>query len=75
MTEKKDNGKEKDKQAKKRDKKFHEDLKGFNIRVNTFGELESSFDIEKINTFLNDKVDDKKLRDRDDPTDESSEEE
>ncbi|MDX1476271.1 MAG: hypothetical protein R3301_01150 [Saprospiraceae bacterium] len=47
---------------KKRDRKnFHEDLEGFDIRVNAFGELESSFDIDKINAFLNDKVEDKKL--------------
>lgn len=51
-----------DKKEEKKDRKnFHEELDGFDIRVNAFGELESSFDIDKINAFLNEKVDDKKL--------------
>ncbi len=40
---------------------FHENLKGFDIRVNTFGEMESTFEIDKINDFLNKEVHDKKL--------------
>lgn len=54
---------------KKKDDKtasVHPDLEGFNIKVNSFGEIESSFNIEKINKFLDKNVDDKKLRDRDD---------
>ena len=46
--------------------KVHPDLEGFEIKVNSFGQLETNFDIEKINEFLNKNVDDKKLRDRDD---------
>ena len=46
----------------KRKKTFHEKLKGFDIKVNTFGELESEFPVDKINAFLNETVDDKKLR-------------
>jgi hypothetical protein len=42
-------------------KPFHENLKGFDIRVNTFGEMESTFEIDKINEFLNKEVHDKKL--------------
>jgi hypothetical protein len=41
---------------------FHEDLKGFDIKVNAFGEMESSFEIDRINEFLNEQVDDKKLK-------------
>jgi hypothetical protein len=62
-----------DKQKKRR-KRFHKELAGFDIKVNPFGELESSFDVNKINAFLNEKVDDKKLRDRDNlPTTEEEE--
>ena len=54
---------------KKKDKeepKVHDELKGFQVEINEFGEITSSFDVEKLNDFLNKKVDDKKLRDRDD---------
>lgn len=40
---------------------FHENLKGFDIRVNSFGEMESTFEIDKLNEFLNKEVHDKKL--------------
>ncbi len=40
---------------------FHESLKGFDIRVNAFGEMESTFEIDKLNDFLNKEVHDKKL--------------
>lgn len=52
---------DKKKEQKKDRRNFHEELEGFDIRVNAFGELESSFNIDKINAFLNEKVDDKKL--------------
>jgi len=54
---------------KKKDKdlpKVHDDLDGFKLEINEFGEITSSFDVEKLNKFLNKKVDDKKLRNRDD---------
>lgn len=41
-------------------------LEGFDIRIDSFGEIKSSVDIDQINKFLNKTVDDKKLRDRDD---------
>ncbi len=40
---------------------FHERLRGFDIRVNSFGEMESTFEIDKLNDFLNQEVHDKKL--------------
>lgn len=46
--------------------KVHKELEGFDIRINSFGEITSSFDMDRINEFLNRNVDDKKLRDRDD---------
>lgn len=48
---------------KKKKPPIHEDLEGFDISVNPFGELESTLDIEKINEFLNKNVKDKKLPD------------
>ncbi len=42
--------------------KVHKDLEGFDIKINSFGEIQMSYDIDKINAFLNDKVDDKKLK-------------
>lgn len=49
---------------------FHQDLSGFDIKVNTFGELESNFSIDKLNHFLNDQVEDKKLSGKRGPADE-----
>ncbi len=46
--------------------KVNPDLEGFKMNINSFGEISSSFSIDKINEFLNKNVDDKKLRDRDD---------
>lgn len=46
--------------------KVNKDLEGFDIKIDTFGEIQSSLPIDKINEFLNKNVDDKKLRDRDD---------
>lgn len=42
--------------------KVHKDLKGFDININSFGEIQMSYDIEKLNDFLNDKIEDKKLK-------------
>jgi hypothetical protein len=44
--------------------KVHNELKGFDIHINAFGEIKSSLNIERLNQFLNEKVDDIKLRDR-----------
>lgn len=44
--------------------KVHDELKGFDIKINAFGELSSSLNIERLNQFLNEKVDDIKLRDQ-----------
>ncbi len=42
------------------------ELEGFDIKIDTFGEIQSSFNIDKINSFLNKHVEDKKLKDRND---------
>jgi hypothetical protein len=46
--------------------KVHKELQGFDVSIDTFGEIKSNMDIEKINQFLNQNVDDKKLAERDD---------
>ncbi|WKN45897.1 hypothetical protein [Tunicatimonas pelagia] len=55
------------KRLNKREKpKVNPELDGFDIKIDTFGEIQTNYDIDKINKFLNKHVDDKKLRDRDD---------
>lgn len=61
------------KQKKEENPKVHKDLEGFKMNINSFGEISSSFSIDKINEFLNKNVEDKKLRDRDDLEDIPSE--
>lgn len=46
--------------------KVHDDLKGFKVEINEFGEIISNMDVEKLNEFLDEKVEDKKLVDRKD---------
>ncbi len=41
--------------------KVHEDLKGFDIKINEFGEITSNLNIDKLNEFLDKNVEDKKL--------------
>ena len=41
-------------------------LSDFDIHVNTFGEIISNYDVDKINDFLNKTVEDKKLKNRKD---------
>lgn len=52
--------------------KVSKELEGLNIKVNSFGEIKTNYDIDKINEFLNKSVDDKKLRDRDDSSESSN---
>jgi len=53
---------------KKKDSKpkVNPELEGFDVKINKFGEIKSSYDIDKMNDFLNKNVEDKKLKDRDD---------
>ncbi|GAB2520072.1 hypothetical protein [Spirosoma aerophilum] len=60
MAKKKTNPDENDKP------RVHKELEGFDIQINSFGEITTSFDIDRINQFLNKTVDDKKLRHRTD---------
>ena len=52
--------------AKKKSKparkpRVHKNLSGLEVSIDSFGEIKSTMDIEKINAFLNEHVEDKKL--------------
>lgn len=51
----------KKKSLSKKQPDVNKELKGLNITINTFGEIQSTFDIDKINDFLDTHVQDKKL--------------
>jgi hypothetical protein len=54
--------------AKRKNKskpKVNPELEGFEIRIDSLGEIKSNFDIDKINRFLDKEVEDKKLVERD----------
>ena len=53
------------KKAKEGKPEVHKDIDGFDININQFGEIKTSFNFEKLNAFLNKNVDDKKLREKD----------
>jgi hypothetical protein len=46
--------------------KVHKELQGFDVSIDSFGEIKTNMDIEKINKFLDQNVDDKKLAERED---------
>lgn len=54
------------KKTSRKKPKVHKDLQGFELSIDSFGEIHSSFKIEKLNEFLDKNVDDKKLAERDD---------
>ena len=54
------------KEAENKKPKVNKELKGFEIKVNSFGEINSTFDLDKLNEFLDKNVDDKKLKNRED---------
>ena len=55
--------------AKNKKSKKSKELDGFDIKVDSFGEVKSNLKIDEINEFLNKNVDDKKFRDRKDVDD------
>ena len=46
---------------KKGSPEAHEDLKGFDIRINALGEIVSTYSVDKLNDFLDERVVDKKI--------------
>jgi len=59
--------KKKDKNQKDQKPRVNKELEGMEVRIDSFGEIHNSLSIDKINEFLNKNVDDKKLKDREDP--------
>ena len=53
------------KDKKEEKPRVHKDLDGFDIKINSFGEIQMNYDVDKLNQFLNKNVDDKKLREQD----------
>ena len=39
-------------------------LPGYDININAFGEIQSTYDIDDVNTFLNENLEDKKLHNK-----------
>ena len=52
------------KKTPKQKSTVHNELKGFQIHINEFGEITSNYEVDKLNTFLNDNVEDKKLKEK-----------
>lgn len=50
--------------------RVHEELQGFEIKINPLGEITSNYDIDQINKFLDKNVYDKKLVNKDSDEDE-----
>jgi hypothetical protein len=49
--------------------KVSEKLGDFDIVIDSFGKIQSNYDVDKINEFLNQNVDDKKLKNRNEKED------
>ena len=56
----------KKKDSSKESPKVHDELKGFDIKINEFGEISSSMEVDKLNKFLDENVEDKKLKEKQD---------
>jgi hypothetical protein len=41
--------------------KVHDNLKGFDIKINEFGAMDTNLSIDRLNSFLDENVADKKL--------------
>ncbi len=54
------------KKPEKRNPKVHEELKGFEFKIDKFGEITNTKSVEELNKFLNKNVEDKKLKGRKD---------
>ncbi|MEO9965186.1 MAG: hypothetical protein ABJF11_05335 [Reichenbachiella sp.] len=59
------------KNKKKTKPKVNSELDGFEVNINSFGEIKSTMKIDELNQFLNKNVEDKKLKDREDFEDKS----
>ena len=53
-----------DDKNEKSDDSLKDSIESLDIKINEFGEIRTNLNIEKINEYLNQTVDDKKLRER-----------
>lgn len=56
--------KKSNKVQKKKLPEENENLPGFDIHINSFGEVQSTYDIDEVNAFLNENLADKKLKNK-----------
>lgn len=59
-----------DKYKKSAEDPSKKSVQSFEINLNEFGEIQSNLQIEDLNKYLNQHLEDKKLSDRRDPTEE-----
>lgn len=52
------------KKKKKERLKVNPQLPGFDIKINSFGEIQSNYKVDEVNDFLDKNLEDKKLKDR-----------
>jgi len=52
------------KKKKKNLLKVNPQLQGFDIKINTFGEIQSNYEVDDLNEFLNKNLKDKKLKNK-----------
>lgn len=50
------------KKFKKNEQQIHKELGYLDIKINQFGEIIANYDVEKLNNFLDRKVQDKKFK-------------
>jgi hypothetical protein len=67
--------KKSEKESKGKSIKVRDSLKDFDISINSFGEISTNYDVDKINQFLNENVADKKLKNNSQDSQNNSEEE
>lgn len=49
------------KKQKKKEAEVHKDLKGFDISLDSFGQMTSNLSVDRLNEFLNSNINDKRL--------------
>jgi hypothetical protein len=54
----------KEKKKRKSNQDSSTKLPGFDIKINSFGEIQSTYDIDTINSILNKNLEDKKLKNK-----------
>ena len=55
--------------------RVHKDLQGLDITIDQFGEIKANMNIEKLNEFLDENVEDKKLKEKEEKEKKAKEQE